>query len=128
MGFLILTLIMAGFIALAWTCHYNDWDVTFTVVTWVACVYGFFYALITTFTLFTYINLDALVQEKAALRENLVYQLEYENYTGAERKELIDEIKEFNTDLAAGKAGGENWFSNIFYPEKLYDFEPIETK
>jgi len=128
MGLLILTLIMVGFIILAWICHYNDWDITFGLVIWATCIYGFFYAFITAFTFLTYINLDACVQKNAALRESLVYQLEYENYTGAERKELIDEIVEFNTDLAVGKAGKENWFSNIFYPEELYDFEPIEIK
>lgn len=128
MGFLILTFIMVGMIILSWLCFHKDKDLTGCLLTWLSATYGAVYAFITLIFLLTYINLDACVQEKAALRQNLVYQLEYENYTGTERKELIDEIKKFNTDLATGKAGGENWFSNIFYPEKLYDFEPIELK
>lgn len=128
MGFLILTLIMAGMITLSWLCFHKDKDLTGCLLAWLSATYGVVYALITVIFLLTYINLDAWTEEKVALRENLVYQLEYENYTGTERKELIDQIKEFNTGLAAGKAGEENWFSSIFYPEKLYDFEPIEIK
>lgn len=30
--------------------------------------------------------------------------------------------------FGGGKVGKENWFSDIFYPEKLYDFELIDLK
>lgn len=59
-----------------------------------------------------------------ARREALVYQIENSMYTNDNdigKKELLDEIRKFNEDLARGKANVDNVWIGVFYPDKLYE-------
>lgn len=60
----------------------------------------------------------------AAMREALVYQIENSMYTNDNdigKKELYDEVREFNEDLARGKANVDNIWVGVFYPDELYE-------
>lgn len=60
----------------------------------------------------------------AAMREALVYQIENSMYTNDNdigKKELLDEVREFNEDLARGKANVDNVWVGVFFPDELYE-------
>ena len=82
--------------------------------------------------LFCYIGIDATVAEKQARYEALIYQMEneiYENDNDLGKKELYDEVCEWNEDLAYGKEVMDDFWIGIFYVNEVYEnFEFIEYK
>lgn len=70
-----------------------------------------------------YINADASVAKWETQYESLTYQLEnnlYDNDNDIGKKELMDEIREWNEDLAYCKKIQRNFWVGIYYPN-VYD-------
>lgn len=71
----------------------------------------------------TYIGADASVAKWETHYESLTYQLEnnlYDNDNDIGKKELMDEIREWNEDLAYCKKIQRNFWMGIYYPN-VYD-------
>lgn len=71
----------------------------------------------------SYIGTDASIAKWETQYESLTYQLEnnlYDNDNGIGKKELMDEIREWNEDLAYRKAIQRNFWVGIYYPN-IYD-------
>ena len=71
----------------------------------------------------TYIGADASVAKWETQYESLTYQLEnnlYDNDNDIGKKELMDEIREWNEDLAYCKKIQRNFWVGIYYPN-VYD-------
>lgn len=71
----------------------------------------------------TYIGADASVAKWETQYESLTYQLEnnlYDNDNDIGKKELMDEIREWNGDLAYCKKIQRNFWVGIYYPN-VYD-------
>lgn len=63
--------------------------------------------------------------------EALVYQVEneiYENDNDVGKYELYNQVREWNEDLAKGKAMQNDFWLGIFYPDIFDKFEFIELK
>lgn len=61
--------------------------------------------------------------------DSLVYQLEndlYDNDNDLGKKELYDQIQEWNEDLARGKVMQRNFWVGCFYPNIYDEFEYID--
>lgn len=75
------------------------------------------------------IGIQGLIAANEQRYEALVYQLEYDLYDNDNdlgKKELYNEIRKWNEDLARGKAMQHDLWVGIFYPD-IYDrFEFIE--
>lgn len=77
------------------------------------------------------IGVDGFVYRNQKKYESLVYQLEnnlYDNDNDIGKKELYDEICDWNTDLAQGKALQNDFWCGIFYPDVYDQFDFIELK
>lgn len=71
----------------------------------------------------SYIGTDASVAKWENHYESLTYQLEnnlYDNDNDIGKKELMDEIREWNEDLAYHKEIQRNFWVGIYYPN-VYD-------
>lgn len=71
----------------------------------------------------SYIGTDASIAKWETQYESLTYQLEnnlYDNDNDIGKKELMDEIREWNEDLAYRKAIQRNFWVGIYYPN-IYD-------
>lgn len=71
----------------------------------------------------SYIGTDASIAKWETQYESLTYQLEnnlYDNDNDIGKKELMDEIREWNEDLAYHKAIQRNFWVGIYYPN-IYD-------
>lgn len=71
----------------------------------------------------TYIGADASVAKWETQYESLTYQLEnnlYDNDNDIGKKELMDEIREWNGNLAYCKEIQRNFWVGIYYPN-VYD-------
>lgn len=77
------------------------------------------------------IGIKGQIAENEKRYESLVYQLEnnlYDNDNDIGKKELYNQIQEWNEDLANGKALQHDIWVGIFYPNIYDHFEFIELK
>lgn len=75
-----------------------------------------------------YISADASVAKWETQYESLTYQLEnnlYDNDNDIGKKELMDEIREWNGNLAYCKEIQRNFWVGIYYPNVYDNFEFI---
>lgn len=77
----------------------------------------------------TYIDVDGYVCKHETRYEQLVYEYEndiYDNDNDVGKKELMDDIREWNEDLAWNKTMQRDFWIGIFIPNIYDDFEFIE--
>lgn len=76
-----------------------------------------------------YIGVDAEIANLEKQYESLTYQLEnnlYDNDNDVGKKELMNEIQDWNTDLAYFKVIQRDFWVGIYYPNIFDDFNFIE--
>lgn len=81
--------------------------------------------------MFSHIGVDAKVEKYNARYESLVYQYEndiYENDNDLGKKELMDDIQDWNEDLSYRKEIQDDFWLGIYYPNIYDQFEKIELK
>ena len=81
-----------------------------------------------TIMVFNYVGVDAMVAKNHERYKSLTYQLEnnlYDNDNDYGKKELYDQVQEWNEDLAAYKQKQYNFWVGIFYPDVFDQFEFI---
>ena len=76
-------------------------------------------------------NVDAYVAENQMRYEMLVYQYEndiYANDNDLGKRDLMEDIQEWNEDLAYYRKAQDDFWVGIFYPNVYDQFEFIELK
>lgn len=76
-----------------------------------------------------HINIDAKIAANEQIYDSLVYQLEnelYENDNDLGKKELYNQIQEWNKDLAYNQNAQNDFWYGIFYPNIYDQFNYIE--
>ena len=106
-------------------------DLTFDIGMTMALV-GFVAVLTSSLIiLLSHIGLDAKVERSNARYESLVYQYEndiYENDNDLGKKELMDDIQEWNEDVSYYKEIQYDFWLGIYCPNIYDQFEKIELK
>lgn len=115
---MLIALFAISVLAIIYTDEMSGWHLLATI----AVVLTLIALLISTIGLASvYIGADASVAKWETHYESLTYQLEnnlYDNDIG--KKELMDEIREWNEDLAYCKEIQRNFWVGIYYPN-IYD-------
>lgn len=76
-----------------------------------------------------YYSADATTAEYNAERQSLIYQLEnnlYDNDNDLGKKDLYDQITEYNKDVVSGRELHDKFLTACFYPDIYDDLELIE--
>lgn len=118
--FIFIALFAISVLAIIYTDEMSGWHLLATI----AVVLTLTALLISTIELASvYIGADASVAKWETHYESLTYQLEnnlYDNDNDIGKKELMDEIREWNEDLAYCKEIQRNFWVGIYYPN-IYD-------
>ena len=80
-------------------------------------------------SIFIYSSADATTAEYNAERQSLIYQLEnnlYDNNNDLGKKDLYDQITEYNKDIVSGRELHNKFLTACFYPDIYDDLELIE--
>ena len=80
-------------------------------------------------SIFIYSSADATTAEYNAERQSLIYQLEnnlYDNDNDLGKKELYDQITEYNNVIVSGRELHNKFLTACFYPDIYDDLELIE--
>lgn len=123
--FIFVAIFVIGILATIFTDKWSDSHIIAIGI----LVVGIFLLAINTVILATnYIDTDASVAGWEKQYESLTYQLEnnlYNNDNDIGKKELMDEIREWNEDLAYHKEIQRNFWVGIYYPNVYDNFEFI---
>lgn len=123
--FIFVAIFVIGILATIFTDKWSDSHIIAIGI----LVVGIFLLAINTVILATnYIDIDASVARWEKQYESLTYQLEnnlYDNDNDIGKKELMDEIREWNEDLAYHKEIQRNFWVGIYYPNVYDNFEFI---
>ena len=74
------------------------------------------------------VGVEASIEANKQRYESLIYQAEnnlYENDNDLGKKELVNQIQEWNEDLASGKALQDDFWVGIFYADIYDEFDFI---
>lgn len=123
--FIFIALFAISVLAIIYTDEMSGWHLLATI----AVALTLIALLISTIGLASvYINADASVAKWETQYESLTYQLEnnlYDNDNDIGKKELMDEIREWNGNLAYCKEIQRNFWVGIYYPNVYDNFEFI---
>ena len=118
--FIFIALFAISVLAIIYTDEMSGWHLLATI----AVALTLIALLISTIGLASvYIDADASVAKWETQYESLTYQLEnnlYDNDNDIGKKELMDEIREWNGNLAYCKKIQRNFWVGIYYPN-VYD-------
>ena len=108
--------------------RFHDYSVPFLMIASI----GFIVAIIMLIVIIVkYTNVDAYVAENQMRYEMLVYQYEnnlYDNDNDLGKRDLMEDIQEWNEDLAYHREAQDDFWVGIFYPNVYDQFEFIELK
>ena len=92
-------------------------------------IFGLALLIVCIFVIVNNSNTHGLIASNKQRYESLIYQLEnnlYDNDNDLGKKELYNQIEEWNASLAEGKAMQNDFWFGVFYPDIYDHFEFIE--
>lgn len=108
--------------------HSNAWENAGVAITFVGAI-----ALVVTLTVFGFGHLgqDGYVAENKQRYETIIYQYKnnmYDNDNDLGKKELMNQIQDWNEDLAWYRANQQDFWIGIFIPNIFDQFEFIDLE
>ena len=132
--FLILLAISVFFLVL----YYKKWDNYPYNKDWIEVVSMFvsvasalIVLIMSIFVIIANVSVEGKIASNEQKYESLVYQVEnevYENDNDLGKYDLYNQVREWNEDLAEGKAMQNDFWFGIFYPDIFDEFEFIKLK
>lgn len=125
--FLILAIgLIVGAICIWQYNEYSAWTLPLTILSVITIIVVLIMGIC---IIYSHSTTDAYIASNKQRYNSLVYQLEnnlYENDNDLGKKELYNQIQEWNEDLAHYQSIQDNFWSGIFYPNIYNQFEYIK--
>ena len=125
-----ITLIAVVVFSVLATAFFDSWDFEWVSMlsAIIAVIAGIAFVIMLIVVIVNNVCVDASIETNKQRYESLVYQAEnnlYENDNDLGKKELVNQIQEWNEDLASGKALQDDFWVGIFIPDIYGEFEFI---
>lgn len=94
-------------------------------------IFGIVLAVVVILAVVANISTDGFIESSKQRYNSLVYQLEnnlYDNDNDLGKKELYNQIQDWNEDLAKGKALQNDFWLGAFYPDVYDQFDFIDLE
>lgn len=94
----------------------------------ISVIAGIAFVVMLIFVIVNNVGVEASIEANKQRYESLIYQAEnnlYENDNDLGKKELVNQIQEWNEDLAIGKALQDDFWVGIFYADIYDEFDFI---
>lgn len=108
--------------------RFGDYSGLFIVIAFISFIVSFVMLVV---IIIKNTNVDAYVAENQMRYEMLVYQYEhdiYDNDNDLGKRDLMEDIREWNEDLAYYRKAQDDFWVGIFHPNVYDQFEFIELK
>ena len=120
-----ITLIAVVVFAVLAIVFFDSWDFEWVgmLSAIIAAIAGIAFVIMLIFVIVNNVGVEASIEANKQRYESLIYQAEnnlYENDNDLGKKELANQIQEWNEDLASGKALQDDFWVGIFYAD-IYD-------
>lgn len=109
----------------------NEWSDWYEASAFVTAIFGAAVVAMSIAILINYCCAEPFVERMNVRYETLTYQYEndlYDNDNDVGKYELMQDIREWNEDLAANKVKQHNFWYGIFVPDIYDQFEFIELE
>lgn len=100
-----------------------DFELVSMLSTNISVIAGIAFVVMLIVVIVNNVGVEARIEANKQRYESLIYQAEnnlYENDNDLGKKELVNQIQEWNEDLASGKALQDDFWVGIFYAD-IYD-------
>lgn len=109
----------------------SDFDIMLIIFGTLSMIFGIVLAVVVMLAVVVNISTDGFIESSKQRYNSLVYQLKnnlYDNDNDLGKKELYNQIQDWNEDLAKGKALQNDFWLGAFYPDIYDQFEFIELE
>ena len=125
-----ITLIALAVFAVLAVVFFDSWDFEWVSMlsTIISVIAGIAFVIMLIVVIANNVGIEASIEENKQRYESLIYQAEnnlYENDNDLGKKELVNQIQEWNEDLARGKALQDDFWVGIFYADIYDEFDFI---
>ena len=105
-----------------------DFEWVSMLSTIISVIAGIAFVVMLIVVIYNNVGVEAKIESNKQRHESLVYQAEnnlYENDNDLGKKELVNQIQEWNENLARGKALQDDFWVGIFYADIYDEFDFI---
>ena len=125
-----ITLIALVVFAVLATVFFDSWDFEWVSLlsTIISVIAGIAFVIMLIAIIANNVGIEASIEANKQRYESLVYQAEnnlYENDNDLGKKDLVNQIQEWNEDLARGKILQDDFWVGIFYADIYDEFDFI---
>ena len=125
-----ITLITVVVFAVLAIVFFDSWDFEWVSMlsTIFSAIAGIAFVVMLIVVIVNNVGVEASIEANKQIYESLIYQAEnnlYENDNDLGKKELANQIQEWNEDLASGKALQDDFWVGIFYADIYDEFDFI---
>ena len=125
-----ITLIAVVVFAVLAIVFFNSWDFEWVSMlsTIISVLAGIALVVMLIVVIVNNVGIESSIESSKQRYESLIYQAEnnlYENDNDLGKKELVNQIQEWNEDLARGKALQDDFWVGIFYADIYDEFDFI---
>lgn len=124
----LLSIVVCLWLAVYVEKRFGDYSVPFLVIAFISLIVSIVMLVV---IIVKNTNVDAYVAENQMRYEMLVYQYEndiYDNDNDLGKRDLMEDIQEWNEDLAYYRKAQDDFWVGIFHPNVYDQFEFIELK
>ena len=125
-----ITLIATVVFAVLAIVFFDSWDFEWVgmLSTIISVIAGIAFVVMLIVVIVNNVGVEASIEANKQRYESLIYKAEnslYENDNDLGKKELVNQIQEWNEDLASGKALQDDFWVGIFYADIYDEFDFI---